>query len=272
MEDRTLRDVERWKDKIEIRLDNRQVFFLFFGSALVACLLFILGVVVGKRLESRGRAASPEIEDPLALLDRIAATPGVSEEGLTFPKTLIQSGTKPKAARGERAQAVPPPVQKPARAEEAQVEGLARAADVTENPALPPKVAPVAEKPAPTPAAPQATRPEPVREAVAKPERQAGAPEEAPARGAEAPKSTKPEPEAKGKFTLQLASFQSREEAEAFMGKFAGESAFLVSSDIPGKGVWFRVRLGNYATSEAAMQAKAEFERKHHQIAYVAPR
>ena len=58
MEDRGLRDIERWRDKIEVRLDNRQVFFLFFGSALVACMLFVLGVIVGKRLESRGRVRS----------------------------------------------------------------------------------------------------------------------------------------------------------------------------------------------------------------------
>src|SRR3954465_6723965 len=74
MESQGLRDIDRWKDKIEVRLDNRQVAFLFFGSALVACMLFILGVIVGKRLESRGRAVAPEIEDPLALLDRVATT------------------------------------------------------------------------------------------------------------------------------------------------------------------------------------------------------
>ena len=73
MEETALRDVdrnaERWRDKIEVRLDNRQVFFLFFGSAMVACLLFVLGVIVGKRLESRGRAEMPSVQDPLAALD-----------------------------------------------------------------------------------------------------------------------------------------------------------------------------------------------------------
>ena len=68
MEEPALRDVdrnaERWRDKIELRLDNRQVFFLFFGSAVVACMLFVLGVMVGKRIESRGQAASPELQDP----------------------------------------------------------------------------------------------------------------------------------------------------------------------------------------------------------------
>jgi len=97
MDEPALRDVERWKDKIEVRLDNRQVFFLFFGSALCACMLFVLGVIVGKRLESRGRAAAPEVQDPLAVLDRIssvglASAGGASraaEPALTFQKALI---------------------------------------------------------------------------------------------------------------------------------------------------------------------------------------
>ena len=52
-------NVERWREKIEVKLDNRQVFFLFFGSAVVACMLFVLGVMVGKRIESRGQADAP---------------------------------------------------------------------------------------------------------------------------------------------------------------------------------------------------------------------
>src|SRR5437868_15469999 len=94
MDDRALRDVERWKDKIEVRLDNRQVFFLFFGSALVACLLFILGVIVGKRLESRGKAMAPEIEDPLALLDKVAASARTGPEPppAAIPKALFGAG------------------------------------------------------------------------------------------------------------------------------------------------------------------------------------
>ena len=66
------RNADRWRDKIEVRLDNRQVFFLFFGSAVVACMLFVLGVMVGKRIESRGQAAAPEMQDPLAALASVA--------------------------------------------------------------------------------------------------------------------------------------------------------------------------------------------------------
>jgi hypothetical protein len=102
MDEPALRDVERWKDKIEVRLDNRQVFFLFFGSALVACMLFVLGVIVGKRIESRGRADAPDIGDPLAVLDRVnqpAVTTATApaDQGLAFPKALIgTAGAKAK--------------------------------------------------------------------------------------------------------------------------------------------------------------------------------
>jgi DedD protein len=97
------RDVERWKDKVEVRLDNRQVFFLFFGSAMVACMLFVLGVIVGKRLESRGRAQAPMIEDPLAALDRFGverAGSAAAPSTLTFPRALLAGGS-PATSRTE---------------------------------------------------------------------------------------------------------------------------------------------------------------------------
>ena len=48
-------DSELYKDKIEVSLDGRQIFYLFFGGAVVACLVFVLGVMVGRRAR-RGRA------------------------------------------------------------------------------------------------------------------------------------------------------------------------------------------------------------------------
>src|SRR2546423_535201 len=75
MNERSLRDVERWKDKIEVRLDNRQVFFLFFGSALVACLLFIRGGRGGRGRERRGRGGAREGGAPRAPRDRGAPPP-----------------------------------------------------------------------------------------------------------------------------------------------------------------------------------------------------
>jgi DedD protein len=261
MEDRTLRDVERWKDKIEIRLDNRQVFFLFFGSALVACLLFILGVVVGKRLESRGRAAAPEIEDPLALLDRIAASPSTVDESITFPRTLSQAPVvraEKKVGKAEVKLAVAPPAEAPATV--VQPVEKPKAAEV-----IPVQVAAPAAAAAPTKVS--VVSPATAKKAESKVTNEPKVEEKKPS----ATKTSAANNNAAAKFSLQLGSFQSKEEADSFMSEFSSASPFVVSSEIPGKGRWFRVRVGKFSTSEEAVKAKAEFERLHQKIAYIAP-
>ncbi|MBZ5714999.1 hypothetical protein K7C98_37680, partial [Nannocystis pusilla] len=40
------------KEKVDFSLDNRQVFFLFFGLSVVGCFVFALGVMVGRRNEA----------------------------------------------------------------------------------------------------------------------------------------------------------------------------------------------------------------------------
>jgi hypothetical protein len=260
MDEPALRDVERWKDKIEVRLDNRQVFFLFFGSALVACMLFVLGVIVGKRIESRGRADAPEIQDPLAVLDRVnqptvtAAAP--ADQGLAFPKALIGSAGARAKPIGLSPRPPAPPIVPPTPAV------AARAPEAT-----PPK--PVVS--APKPSAPVAKAPTPV---AAKPAASNGL---LVVRTPAVTKSTATsaaavDAAAKGKFTLQLSSFPDRTEADAFAKKFAAQGAFIITSEIPGKGTWYRVRMGNYASAQEATNAKANFEKQHNVIAYVAAR
>jgi cell division septation protein DedD len=66
-----------YKDKIEVSLDGRQIFYLFFGGAVIACLVFVLGVLVGKRVEARAHvdhAGTSAVRDPLAALDALDAT------------------------------------------------------------------------------------------------------------------------------------------------------------------------------------------------------
>jgi cell division protein FtsN len=75
-----------------------------------------------------------------------------------------------------------------------------------------------------------------------------------------------------GKYCLQLSSFQDKREAELFMAKLKteGMKPFIIASVIAGRGIWFRVRLGAFATWEEALTAKQDFEKKHNSIAYVA--
>jgi cell division septation protein DedD len=224
----TDRNVERWREKIEVKLDNRQVFFLFFGSAVVACMLFVLGVMVGKRIESRGQAEAPQLQDPLAALDRAHQPPvGVAapDPQLTFPSTL-GGGPKVKPAAAHASVGLLPKV-------------------------LPPKAA--APKPIATAPKPLAVAPKPL---AAKP---------APA----APPPADPT-KARGKYTLQISTFATSADAEAFVQKYPG--AFVIAGDVPGKGTLYRVRFGNYASFKDATAAKENFEKQHNMIALVAAR
>ena len=229
-------NVERWREKIEVKLDNRQVFFLFFGSAVVACMLFVLGVMVGKRIESRGQADAPVLADPLAALDRAhQPPPGVAapDPQLTFPSTLA-GAPKLKGASAHTLSSPPKvlakvPAPKPAPA-----------------PTLAPKPPVVAVKP------PVASKPI----AIAKPA-PAVAPPVDPGK-------------AKGKYTLQLSTFTTSADAQSFVQKYPG--AFVIAAEVPGKGMTYRVRLGNYGSYKDAVAAKDSFEKQHSTIALIAAR
>jgi DedD protein len=271
MEDRGLRDIERWRDKIEVRLDNRQVFFLFFGSALVACMLFVLGVIVGKRLESRGRAVSPEIEDPLALLDKVATSPRPVQAAVTFPQTLFGGKNGDKHAAKKTALLTAPAeassaLQAPLTSKPLEAAAAAPAQTTTSKAAV---AAKPETKTAPVPAKAESKSAllatEPAVPAKAKPvEAKESKPATIPVIAAGA------DSKSKGHFALQLSSFQDKSEAQAFAQKFDGERPYLIASEIPGKGTWYRVRVGDYATSKDAVAAKQAFEKRHNVIAYVA--
>src|SRR5215467_3749806 len=78
------REAELYKDKIEVSLDGRQIFYLFFGGAVIVGLVFVIGVMVGRRVEARGhvdRAETPAETDPLAALDRLERSDHLSFRG-----------------------------------------------------------------------------------------------------------------------------------------------------------------------------------------------
>jgi hypothetical protein len=62
------------------------------------------------------------------------------------------------------------------------------------------------------------------------------------------------------KYSLQAASMPNRAAAEEFAEKLvrAGVPAYVVSADIPGRGRWFRVRVGRFSSQEEAMRFAAD--------------
>ena len=75
---------------------------------------------------------------------------------------------------------------------------------------------------------------------------------------------------AKGKFTLHLSTFATSAEANAFAQQYPG--AFVIAAEVPGKGMAYRVRYGNFRLYKDATAAKDSFEKQHSTIALIAAR
>ncbi len=90
----------------------------------------------------------------------------------------------------------------------------------------------------------KSTQPEPVKQPVVKP---TPAPEKKTA-------STKQPASPKLRYTIQVSSHQERQEAEDEVKRLKqnGFAAFIVASELPGRGKWFRVRLGSFTNRGAA--------------------
>ncbi|RKG92298.1 SPOR domain-containing protein [Corallococcus terminator] len=297
-----MRDAHRMKEKFDVSLDNRQIVSLLIAGIVVMGAVFVLGVVVGKKLS--GDAQTAAAPDLLSALDANAQVlhDARQEPPLTFPDELTRKAS---------ADPLPPlPAPKPAAKPEAPK------ATAAAKPEVKPEPAKVAAKPlAPTPdpdtgelpaqddvsddapavAAKPEVKPEPAKVAVAakpevKPEPVKGKVEETPvptrtaardggmkeaiARAQQLPAEPPRPAEAVkgGAFTLQLSAFQSRPDADRFAARLRdrGYAPYILAAEVPGKGTWYRVRMGSFASKEAAGRYLTDFKRETQLDAYVA--
>ena len=275
------REPELYKDKVEVSLDGRQIFYLFFGGAMIVGIVFVLGVLVGRRVEARGhidRAHTTAASDPLAALDRLEGTTG----GLAFRGTLTGKDAPTTVEKTidqlEKARTTKPDVKSDAKSDAkpaAKIEAKAEA-KVEAKPAVKPE-AKIEAKPVVKPEAKVDAKVE--AKPVVKPEadKKKAEPElkkvdldaePRPVTKPDAEAKVEPKPvikpeEPKQRFTLQLSSFQDKTEAEAFLDtvKAQGYSAQITQAEVEGKGTFYRVRMGNYRSLDAATSAKSEFEK-----------
>ena len=66
------------------------------------------------------------------------------------------------------------------------------------------------------------------------------------------------------RYTLQIASYQEKNVAEDDVKKMKkhGYAAFIVSTELPGKGKWHRVRIGSLANRAAAEKLQKDIHAK----------
>jgi cell division septation protein DedD len=231
--------MHKWKDKVELSLDNRQIFFLFFGLSVVGCFVFALGVMVGRRVsfDPAGEVAALSA-DSLSLLEG----EGEQEAELSFKDGLKEPATED----------VPP----------------------TRDPNAPPAADAAADADAPAPAPKKKSDAEPVLAAAKKPAakpaaEQAEAPKKPAAKPAKASSDAPPAPVGQ-KYTLQMKAFSKQEEADSFAAKLKenGHDARVESHEVKGR-LWHRVRVGTFDNWADGLEAKEEFEASEKIIAYV---
>jgi len=232
-----MRDSHRMKEKYDLSLDSRQVVGLLAAGIVVLLAVFTLGVLVGQKLAGSQRTdRAPDLLSALdqksAALERARAAPA-----LTFQEELTADAGNAQAAAKARPEAV-------AKAE-----------------------TPKAEAPKPVEKKPEATAKQADAGAIATRTAPPAAPAAAPA-AAKPPAGTVPS----GAFTLQLGASPNREDAERMVSRLRekGYAPYITTAEVPGKGTYYRVRMGSFATREAATRYLEDFKRETKTEAFVA--
>ena len=235
------------REKFDFSLDARQVAGVILGSLGALGLAFFLGHSMGQSVAERPAAAprplakAPPPADALAALDH---PPGPDGGEKKYEPGFHDSLTSPKPPPDRlppapKVQALPVPVPAPVKVQAPVVVAPAPTVAPSAAPTAPAAVAAAVPAPSPPPASTPAAKPEP------KPE----------------PKSPPPPVSAKGAWVVQVGSTQERFEADRIAARFASRGAKVTVAEVPGKGRWFRVRLGSFESREAADRYLKDLER-----------
>ncbi|MDA8100322.1 MAG: SPOR domain-containing protein [Nitrospiraceae bacterium] len=206
--------------------------FIIPAGVVVIIGVFLLGFYMGKRQE---RPAPTE--KPSALPD-VMSEYLPKKDDLTFYKTLTEKGEKSVSVDLK-----PKPKDDPAPA-------------AGTNPEEKKEMKPVAEKP---------SKKEEPKAAPAKP-----------SKPQPAAQTAKAEPAPKGassklRYTIQVGSYPDRAQAEEEVRgmKRRGYAAVLAATNIAGKGIWYRVRVGSFASRPPAEKLAQELKSKEGISAFI---
>ncbi len=218
----------------EIQLNGKQLVFLFMAATVVSVVIFLCGVLVG-----RGVRAERPLSD-----GTVASAP------LTEPTTGRTSQPAPPPADTDPRNAAPPapadevPLTYPDRLENSK--GTKEALKKGDKPAPLEKPALVPQKPTPLPQK---------ASALAAPAPQKAAPQKpAPATPAAA--------DASSEFTVQIAAYNARGEAEAIARRLTSKG-YRAYVEPPGNGAaMYRVRVGKFKTRHDAEPVAARLQKE----------
>ncbi len=74
-----------------------------------------------------------------------------------------------------------------------------------------------------------------------------------------------------GGYQLQVSSFRTQAEADQFAAQLRarGHKSYVVEAHVPGRGTWYRVRIGPFPSQQAAASYRAGFEGREHVVPFI---
>lgn len=78
-------------------------------------------------------------------------------------------------------------------------------------------------------------------------------------------------PGREGGYQLQISSFRSQSESQQFVEQLRarGHKAYVTEAHVGGRGTWYRVRIGPFATQQLAANYRSTFESKEHVVPFI---
>lgn len=244
----TMRGIEQIQERDDAGNSSR-LMSLALGGLALACVLFAVGVMVGRE---SGETRASTREDALDRLDRLdrATRATDTNAAMTWPERLTgpaPSNAPAPAAPGATAAATAP---SPAAILGASAPVAPSLVDPTNRPVL-------LNQPAP-PAANAAGLGIRMRDGTI--------PGAAPS--TDAPANTTPaQPGTEGPFSVQVSSFRNLPHAQNFAAQLRqrGHHAFVAApATDPNHNVWHRVRIGPFASQREANAFRVTFEQREH--------
>lgn len=224
-----MRNMRDANNRYEFQLDNKQIVILFAGMVIILILAFTLGTWYGRNLYAMKAGSQGEPATAVALAEGDSAEPAPLSARAP-KKPLLEAGATLEAGGTEGQE-------KQALMEELNAQKL------------PPAKTAAAGKPGKNPP----KKGEPAKTAQA----ETPAPEKAAPAVTKAAPPPPPAPVSSGRYTIQIAASQNKADADALVAKLREKryEAYTVKADIPGKGTFYRVRIGHYADKTLADRA-----------------
>jgi cell division septation protein DedD len=240
-----MRDESRVKEKFEVSLDGTQVASIVVAALIVLGVVFVVGLNVGKQLALRQQVPGVRSADPLAALDS-PAPPDSKEPSprLSYHESL----TKDQPVHHPSPPAARPPPAAPAAAP---------------SPAADPHDRPV--KPAAPPPAPAAAGEEAEEPPAPEPKPVTALPVAGPA------VDRTPSPAAERAFAIQVGASQDLGEANRIAERFKTYRPRIVTAEVPGKGRWYRVRVGAFENRAEASRYLVDLSRETGASGFITP-